>query len=1506
MRIPQAWKASKIWKALKVGTGVLVVLVLGAIVGVVALTRSSIGQAFVVEQVLQRIEGTLNGEIVVSGLRSQGLHRGARLLDVRVTGADGGSILAVDSVDAQYSIRTMLGDDVVLSGLTLWRPRLTVTKETPDQPFNLAAFLDGSQSLAVELGDVDELTEAGVRFLFEGVEILDGSVDVRYPLASSPDPDSRFLSERGPDGQGFMRVFAFHGIDGHLDGVVATDPGVDGLAMNVTGLAAEGWVFEEPVQVQDLEGRVAWSGDRILIDVETVSLLGATAAGSGAVELIEGDAPSVTLDAVVENLDTSELRWLEPRLPDGRASGRFGVEFGSEGFRGSLSSGRLAIDGGEIEGEGTLRVRPGGEAALQDVSLEVSAIPVTALQEFVPTELPLEGRFSGNVDLAGSMDSLRVAGRMNLEEPGAGPTSGEIDGVLHLRSPLGVTALAARMTALDLALVNRVVDGLSLDGNVRLDIQASGRLDTGIRVVGEGIRPDPSSEASRVTLQGTIEEVDEEIRVTLDGELSPLSMPGIFGEESPLSRLGVARGTVHAEGPLSALVLRSDLTTEGGRLTLESLFDVRAPLASYRIQGEAVDYDAVELVPGLPQGTVLSGSFDLVAEGGDQRSTDLVGFVGLGPSRFADLTLDTLSVDVMVSNGFVTMDNVQGRVGGVTMEGAGRIATSGDSPTEEFRVSFETDNLEGLRPLLLGAGVIAGDTLSVLERQILEFEAIDPDTLPTLAEVLVSGRMAGELVIGGSFESLSARGRAEVEDGAYAGNRVGQAEVSLSMTGLFSPERELAVQLDAGDVRVFERAFDSVSASFAYGEQTGSADFYLVRSPEESFQGRLAFEEERDVRTVHLDELVLRFPDERWNLGGPSTISWDADGLTIRDFRLRSPGLGGMRLQAQGRFPFDGEADFVLETEALDVRRIAQVLQLDEVLEGVVDLDLRLTGTDEEPVIGLALLADGFRFRAYVLDRLEAELNYADRRAAGDVALTSDSRRVLTLAGELPLNLSFNAVEERLPEEVIDLAVVADVLPLSLVMAPFPGFQEVGGTMSGRVDIGGTSRSLAPQGRLTLSGGSAFLSGLGVRHRQVAGTLDWFPDGRLEMDLGARAQGTARVEGTVTLTTASDPGFDLDVRFDDFLALDRRDATGRLSGDVRLGGSYSRPVVSGDLFVDEGTLFVEEFQRAAEVSDLFFQRSAGLAAASVVDTTAVGFRPFVAGENPFLQNIRMENTTLTVRRNTWIRSELMNVELDGELDVLYDRQNQDLALVGSLEAVRGSYLYRLSAFGRQFQVDGGTLRFLGTPGIDPDLDLTASNDIRTPEGDRFTITAGVTGTLVSPRVTLTSDEPGFSENDLLSYLWFGRPTYALTSGQSQALGTTVGALGTLGLSSFSSQLGAVVTQGLGLDYLSITQQDMSTFGASNFGGALSTTVVETGLYVAEDMFLTLLFRPPSADAAGMDRLPGLRLEWVPSESYTIETYFEDRFFRGRAVGFGELGVQSEKGLGLSLFREWGY
>ena len=260
--------------------------------------------------------------------------------------------------------------------------------------------------------------------------------------------------------------------------------------------------------------------------------------GSATIELADGGVPDFTFDAVVESLDLSELRWLEPRLPDVRASALVGAEFGADGLRATWSNGRLPIDGGEIEGDGTVRLVPGGETSFEDVTLDVFAVPVSALEAFIPLVLPLEGRLSGNVELSGTMDSMTVASRVDLLEPDMGPTSGEIDGVFHLRRPLGVTGLTARLIPLDLALVNRFAEGLLLDGSVSLDIRAAGWLDTGMRVFAVATYPDPLSEVSNVSLQGIVTEVDREIQVSFDGELSPLSIAGIFGRSRPCPASG--------------------------------------------------------------------------------------------------------------------------------------------------------------------------------------------------------------------------------------------------------------------------------------------------------------------------------------------------------------------------------------------------------------------------------------------------------------------------------------------------------------------------------------------------------------------------------------------------------------------------------------------------------------------------------------------------------------------------------------------------------------------------------------------------------------------------------------------------------------------------------------------------------------------------------------------------------------------------------------------------------
>jgi len=219
------------------------------------------------------------------------------------------------------------------------------------------------------------------------------------------------------------------------------------------------------------------------------------------------------------------------------------------------------------------------------------------------------------------------------------------------------------------------------------------------------------------------------------------------------------------------------------------------------------------------------------------------------------------------------------------------------------------------------------------------------------------------------------------------------------------------------------------------------------------------------------------------------------------------------------------------------------------------------------------------------------------------------------------------------------------------------------------------------------------------------------PDRPVDVDVRGSAGGTAVVSGTVHLEPLSDPSLDLTIAFTDFQAVNRRDVEGSISGEVRLLQRYQKPFVQGNLSVDRGTLFLEEFARSAEIVDLSDPALLDSRFFEVVDTAALSYRPLLAGiNNPFLQTLRVD-VDLSVPRDTWLRSQDMNVEIGGELLVTYDRTSRDLVMVGELQALRGTY----TVLGRRFQVEEGVVGFIGTPGINPILDLRAVSRIRRRE-----------------------------------------------------------------------------------------------------------------------------------------------------------------------------------------------
>ena len=142
---------------------------------------------------------------------------------------------------------------------------------------------------------------------------------------------------------------------------------------------------------------------------------------------------------------------------------------------------------------------------------------------------------------------------------------------------------------------------------------------------------------------------------------------------------------------------------------------------------------------------------------------------------------------------------------------------------------------------------------------------------------------------------------------------------------------------------------------------------------------------------------------------------------------------------------------------------------------------------------------------------------------------------------------------------------------------------------------------------------------------------------------------------------------------------------------------------------------------------------------------------------------------------------------------------------GTVTTVRGTYEFQ----GRRFDlVRGGTLRFIGTPSINPLLDITAT---RTIPNTGVVAKVRVTGTPRAPQLSLSSNPP-LEESDILSLIVFNRPVNELGSGERSSLATTAGGIAT---GFIAAPLGESIGKALDLDLFEITTTtDTGELGAS--------------------------------------------------------------------------------------------
>ena len=1478
VRRRRRWVLYRMARALVIVVSMIVAV---GVVGAMALSRTATGRNLVLEQALDYLRPRINGVIEVGALGPAGLLGGARIYDVRVSDSAGRPILTIDSLQVRYSLLELVGSSPAISDLSLWRPEV-VLERTVEGGVNVAEALRGG-SVALDTTLVQDSTGVGAPFRIRGASIHNGRV-----VSTISETETRIEEIHAEFGR----------VDVSPDG--ESTAALRGLSFRIPR-------GREAIEVLEMRGAITLGDQTLTADLPTVRLAGSEGGGRAFVEW-GADGWRTTNEIQFATLDLTDLLWMDPRVPAGKGEGEARITVDPGGLL--VNSSGISVDlaqGGRISFQGGV-VRRGG-LAFQGVEVRPVGLPLTALDPWLPEDVGIDGRLTGALRVTGPTDALQVSGDVGLSRWDGGILARAVGAGTYL-GPGSVSGVDVVLEPLDYSLLRRLGEGLSeVGGQGRLAIRADGALRSGMEVEVEARQTLAGLPTSVVSLQGSLFGDTSVSVVDLAGDVEPLSLTAVSRMFPQIRMAGEVSGRVSVAGPMNRLQLGVDLETAAGPLDAVATFDARDPGRTYDVEGSVADFRLSEIFPELPDSTVVTGSLALRGSGLDPATIQARMDMRAWASRVGAIDVDTLDASVWVDEaGRLNVERILAVAGGATVEAeGGRLGIAPGSSGEGVSLAVSAPTIEGFRPLVMSGSVIAQDSLSDLDRMALELEGVQIDTLPLEDEIRFTGALKGTVRLEGALDGLRVQADVQLDSAAWGttGARHSNASVTVRGINLLSEDEggmgdlvlEGSISTDSMEAAGRPVQAASLTGSFA-SDGTGRAHLTVSQAPQEIYEAQGVFQLGEGTGRVNLDRLTLRFPDRRWNLRGPAIVEWDPESLVVRDFGLIRPGGDGLRIAADGRLSRgDAPSDFQMQITDLDLGALGQLLRLETPASGMASLDLEVSGPGTAPQWETEFLAENVRYGILDIVQVSGDAHYDDLVATGQVEFSDGDHTTLSARGSVPADLRLHEVEQRFPDQDLNLDIQADSFPLATVLSVLDNVEDVEGTIAGTVHVGGRFSDFEPDGRLTASDGTMLITSLGIRLAAMDVTMDLEPDGRVAVDGHARSGGTVDVRGSVDLSELRNPVFDLAFWPRELQVVNRRDVEAAVSGDsITLGGPFNSPAVRGDLEVVGATVFIEEFQRAAEVVsfyDPFFSQALQDARGDIEALDA----ELEEVRNPFLSSLRVL-VDMEVGRGNWLRSRDMNVETSGALYLTFDRSNGQLILQGDMEVVRGTY----SRLPRTFNMTEGRFRFLGTPGFDPDMNVTAVNRLQTREGQPLTITANISGTLLSPQLSLSSDaEAAMSEADLVSYLVLGQPASALVN---DAQGAAFGAGLNLGLGYAASQIGYLLAPQLPIDYLSVSQSERAQ--ATTAIGA-DAVQVEAGLYLSDEVFLAGLFqRGACADPTSATNSWGVRVEVQAPQDVTLEGFLEDRCTREGFRGLGDLSFQLAKVWGFSLFREWGY
>jgi autotransporter translocation and assembly factor TamB len=552
----------------------------------------------------------------------------------------------------------------------------------------------------------------------------------------------------------------------------------------------------------------------------------------------------------------------------------------------------------------------------------------------------------------------------------------------------------------------------------------------------------------------------------------------------------------------------------------------------------------------------------------------------------------------------------------------------------------------------------------------------------------------------------------------------------------------------------------------------------------------------------------------------------------------------------------------------VDLKQLETLTLQNRGFTGTLNADAKISGSTAAPAIDGKVEVTKGSFQTYHYDSLVANVAYQGTRIGLDATLQQSPAESITAKGSVPTSLFKSSASaehiEATPGDTIDLQVKSTAISLAVVEGLTSQLTNVTGTLEADVHVSGSGEDPHLQGFVDVKNGAFAVPAAGETFTGLTTRIELQPE-RLriqEFQLLDRHGEKLRVAGELAVHAREVGAVNVSIDSDNFELLKNELGDVQVQSALKVTGELRRPRLVGDVRLDAGRIEVDR------VLELFYtpysvdalpdvvsaERAVEATGSAEEATKAALAKASQSGEQPGAAEkaAKDENEAEATARESGSMFQAMamdvhvvipdnlvlrgkdlrpggptgsalgdlNITVGGDVRVQKD-SSAPITLLGTVNTVRGTYAFQ----GRRFDLArDGTIRFLGTPSINPILNITAT---RTIPSTGVEASIHITGTPSAPKLELSSTPP-LEESDILALIVFNRPVNELGTGERSSLAATAGGIAT---GFIAAPLGESIGKALDLDLFEIST---TTTESGDLGAA-----VTLGQQVNERTFIKL-------------------------------------------------------------------